>query len=173
MFKTKYFATVALAGLFAGQVAMASDVLPSTDSTFRMWGEEGDWKVMVDEGRNTCLTERVFENGGVIQMGLTKDHEFGYFGVFTKDADVKKKQEIILSLGGNLYSADARGKTKNLADGYVGGYLLTDNPNFVDDVMNQKEMIVYPEETYAWIVSLDGTKKAIEAARKCNMEAGG
>lgn len=170
--KTNFFAAATVIGLLASQVAVASDVLPSSDSTFRMWGEESGWNVMVDEGRNTCLAERVFENGGVIQMGLTRDHEFGYFGVFTKNAEVKKKEDIILSLGGNLYTGEARGKTKNLADGYVGGYVLTNNPNFVNDVMNQREMIIFPEETYAWLVSLDGTKKAIEAARKCNMEAG-
>ncbi|MDV7144314.1 hypothetical protein R3X27_16655 [Tropicimonas sp. TH_r6] len=174
MRKTALFTAATVVGLVASQAAFASDdVLPSSDSTFRAWGEESGWNILVDEGRNSCLIERMYENGGVIQMGLTKDHEFGYFGVFTKNAEVKNKEDIVLSLGDNLYSAKARGKTKNLADGYVGGYLLTNNPNFVEDVMRQREMLVFPKETYAWLVSLDGTMKAIEAARKCNMEVGG
>lgn len=174
MRKTNFVATASVIGLMASQAALASDdVLPSSDSTFRAWGEESGWNILVDEGRKACLIERVDENANVIQMGLTKDHEFGYFGVFTKNAEVKNKEDIVLSLGGNLYSAKARGKTKNLADGYVGGYLLTNNPKFVEDVMKQREMIVFPEETYVWVIGLDGTMKAIEAARKCNMEVGG
>lgn len=173
MFKTISFTLAATLGLIAGQAAFASDdVLPSADSTFRAWGEESGWTILVDEGRNACLIERMDDNENVVQMGLTGDHEFGYFGVFTKNAEVKNKEDIILMLGDNLYSAKARGKTKNLADGYVGGYLLTNNPKFVEDVEKQYEMVIFPEETYAWIVSLDGTMKAIEAARECNMEVG-
>ncbi len=48
---------------------------------------------------------------------------------------------------------------------------MKNNPAFVDDVMNQTEMFVFPEKNYTFIVKLDGTKKAIEAAKKCNMEA--
>lgn len=174
MFKFKHAAIAVITTLFAGQAAIASDVLPSADSTFRMWGEEAGWNIMVDEGRNACLIERMDENANVIQMGLTKSHEFGYLGVFTQNAKVKSRKEpIVVSLDGNLYYGEARGKTKNLADGYVGGYLLTNNPKFVEDVMQKHEMVVFPEETYVWIVSLDGTLKAIEAARKCNMEVNG
>ncbi len=174
MLKTISFALAATLGLMAGQTAYASDnVLPSSDSTFRAWGEEAGWTILVDEGRNACLIERVDQNENVVQMGLTKDHEFGYFGVFTKNAEVKNKEDIVLSLGDNLYTAKARGKTKNLADGYVGGYLLTNNPHFVEDVMKQYEMLIFPEETYAWIVGLDGTMKAMEAATECNIEVGG
>ncbi len=172
MRKTK-FIPIAFA-LATSQAAFASDdVLPSSDSTFRAWGEESGWNILVDEGRNACLIERLDEFGNVTQMGLTKDHEFGYFGVFTKNTEIRNKEDIVLSLGGNLYSAKARGKTKNLSDGYVGGYFLTNNPAFVEDVMKQREMLIFPEETYSWVVGLGGSMKAIEAARKCNMEVGG
>lgn len=157
-----------------GQTAYALDsVLPSSDSTFRARGEQAGWTILVDEGRNARLMERMDENEKVIQMGLTTDHAFGQFRVFTKNAEVKNKEDIVLSRGDNLYTAKARGKTKNLADGYVGGYFLANTPHFVEDVMKQHEMLIFPEETYAWIVSLDGTMKAIEAAMECNMEVGG
>ncbi|MDV7143744.1 hypothetical protein R3X27_13740 [Tropicimonas sp. TH_r6] len=174
MMKTRYLAAAVITALATSQAASASDVLPSSDSTFRAWGEESGWNIMVDEGRNACLIERQDENNNVVQMGLTKDHEFGYLGVFTQNAEVKnRKKPIVLSLDGNLYSAEAQGKTKNLADGYVGGYFLTNNPNFVEDVMKKYDMIVFPEDSYAFTVSLEGTLKAIEAARKCNMELNG
>ncbi len=170
----KRLASATVAAVFATQAFAASDVLPSKDSTFTSWGEESGWTIYVDEGRGACLIERVDENANVVQMGLTKDHAFGYLGVFTQNAEVKnRKKPIVLSLDGNLYSADAKPKTKNLADGYVGGYFLTNNPGFVDDVMKKYDMIVFPEDSYAFTVSLDGTLKAIEAARKCNMEQNG
>ncbi len=39
--------------------------------------------------------------------------------------------------------------------------------------MQKHETVVFPEETYVWIVSLDGTLMAFEAARKCNMDVNG
>ncbi len=174
MLKFSFLAPAAVATVFAAQAFAASDVLPSKDSTFTSWGEESGWTIYVDEGRGACLIERMDENANVVQMGLTKDHDFGYLGVFTQNAEVKnRKKPIVLSLDGNLYSAEAMPKTKNLADGYVGGYFLTNNPQFVEDVMKKYEMIVFPEDSYAFSVSLDGTLKAIEAARKCNMEQNG
>ncbi|WP_068113372.1 hypothetical protein [Tropicimonas marinistellae] len=175
MKKFTRLAATAIIGIVASHAVFASDeVLPSSDSTFRAWGEESGWNILVDEGRNSCLIEKMDENANVIQMGLTKDHEFGYLGVFTKNVDLEgRKEPIVISLGDNLYSGESRQKTKNLADGYMGGYVLTNNPNFVEDIMKQYEMVVFPEDTYAWIVSLDGTMKAIEAARKCNLEVGG
>jgi len=162
-----------LAGSLAASTAFASDgVIPSENDTFVKWGEESGWTIYVDENRGSCLIERVDENQNVVQMGLTQDHELGYLGVFTKN-DIGlsgKNEEIILSIDGKLYSAEAKKKTKNLADGYTGGYILANNPNFISDVMKKYDMIVFPEEEFAFTVSLDGTLKAIEAARKCNME---
>ncbi|MTH98594.1 hypothetical protein [Roseibium sp. RKSG952] len=160
---TAYFATTTFA---------SSDVIPSENDTFTNWGEESGWTIFVDETRGSCLIERMDENQNVVQMGLTKDHEMGYLGVFTKnDIGLKgKKEEIILSLDGNLYSAEAHKKTKHLAEGYTGGYILANNPQFVDDVMKKYDMTVFPEKEFAFTVNLDGTLKAIEAARKCNQE---
>ncbi len=168
----KTLKTATILSSFSATAALASDVIPSENDTFTKWGEESGWTIFVDDTRGSCLIERVDANANVVQMGLTKDHEMGYLGVFTKN-DIGlsgKKEEIILSLDGNLYSAEARKKTKHLAEGYTGGYILANNPNFVEDVMKKYDMTVFPEKEFAFDVSLDGTFKAIEAARKCNME---
>lgn len=167
--------SVILAALAAPAAIASNDVLPSQDESFAKWGEESGWTIYVDNGRKSCLIERVDGNANVVQMGLTKDHEMGYLGVFTQnDIGLKgNKEEIVLSLDGNLYSAEAHKKTKHLADGYTGGYILANNAQFVDDVMKKYEMTVFPEKEFAFTVSLDGTFKAIEAARKCNGEQAG
>ena len=148
----------------------AGDVLPKSGAEFTKWGEAEGWTVFVDQSRGTCLIERVDAAGNVVQMGLTSNHEFGYLGVFTQ-ADVKpKNNQVHLSLDGKQYYGDADAQTKRLKNDYKGGYILANNPNFVNDVMKKYVMTVYPEDANTFDVSLDGTFKAIEAARKCNEE---
>lgn len=173
IFKKFTFATVV--SILIAAPAVASDVLPSQSGTFTKWGEVEGFTIYVDEDRSSCLAERVDENGNVLQMGLTKDQEFGYLGVFTQtDIDVLEDgEEIKLSLDGIPFSGEARTKTGNLADGYQGGYVLTNNPNFVDAVQRRYEMVVFPENDYAFTVSLAGTFKAIEEARKCQASLSG
>ncbi len=165
--------TAATLAAFGATAAFASsDVIPSENDTFSKWGEESGWTIYVDDTRGSCLIERVDENNNVVQMGLTKDQEMGYLGVFTQnDIGLKgKKEDIILSLDGNVYEAKAYKKTKHLAEGYTGGYILANNPQFVEDVMKKYDMTVFPEKESGFTVSLDGTLKAIEAARACNTE---
>lgn len=162
--------TLATLAATASYAVNAGDVLPKDNATFTKWGEVEGWTVFIDESRGTCLIERVDANGNVVQMGLTSNHKFGYLGVFTK-ADVKPKNNTVhLSLDGKQYYGDADAQKKRLADGYKGGYILANNPNFVEDVMKKYVMTVYPEDANTFDVSLDGTFKAIEAARKCNEE---
>ena len=56
----------------------------------------------------------------------------------------------------------------NITAGYSGGYVLSDSPQFVKDIEQQYEMVVFPEKEYAFVVDLTGTKKAIALARECN-----
>lgn len=152
--------------------AMASDVLPKDNAEFEKWGEESGWTIYVDKSRDSCLIERVDENKNVVQMGLTKDKEFGYVGVFTlADVDLSDNR-VHLSLDGKRYWGDANVAPKRLAGGYKGGYLLANNPDFVDDIMEKYVMTVEPEDKNAYEVSLDGTFKAIEKARECNAAVG-
>jgi hypothetical protein len=61
----------------------------------------------------------------------------------------------------------------NITKGYSGGYVLSDDPQFVTDIAQQYEMVVFPEKEYAFVVNLAGTKKAIEMARECNAKQTG
>ena len=76
----------------------------------------------------------------------------------------------MIALGENIYTSEATINSETLSDGYVGGYILADNAQFIDDIMTKYPMIVFPEASYAFEINLDGTFKAIEAARKCNEE---
>ncbi|CUH42618.1 MULTISPECIES: hypothetical protein [Ruegeria] len=166
--------TSAAIALGTACVALADDgVLPKDNAEFEKWGDESGWTIYVDKSRNACLIERVDENENVVQMGLTADKEFGYVGVFTK-ADVEfKDNKVHLRLDDKAYVGDATAAPSNLARDYKGGYLLANNPNFVDDLQKRYVMTVMPEDANTFDVSLDGTLKAIDKARECNSAVAG
>ena len=172
---TRFHMLAAAAGIAACSVSTgfaAEAVLPTADSVFTKWGEAEGWTVYVDETRKSCLIERIDDAGNVVQMGLTQDHDFGYVGVFTQ-ADLgfdSGKEKVILSLDGNLYEGEIQRKTKNLSDGYKGGYVLSQNAQFIEDLQKKYEMTVNPEHQNSFTVSLAGSLKAIEAARDCTKE---
>ena len=163
MFGTKQ---IAVAAILSATLATAAGA-----ETYEKYGEVEGWKVFVDEEKKSCLIEAVDSAENVVQMGLTKDRSVGYLGVFTKaKTNIKKgdKEGVAILLGENVYLGEVTGMRGNITKGYSGGYVLSDSPEFVKDVEQQYEMVVFPETEYAFIVDLTGTKKAIELARECN-----
>lgn len=171
--KTLITAACAATVLTATSAFASDNVLPGNDG-FTKWGEAEGWTVFVDNERKSCLIERMDANENVVQVGLTKDKKYGYVGVFTKaDIGLKSgKEKMILLLDDVLYEGKAHKKTKHLTEGYTGGYILANNPEFVSDFENKYEMVVFPKKEFAFVVSLAGTKKAVEAARTCIQEQG-
>jgi hypothetical protein len=106
-------------------------------------------------------------------MGLTKDRGVGYLGVFTKaETSIEKgdKELVAVLLGDNLYVGEVTGMRGNITEGYSGGYILSDDPQLVEDIAQQYTMVVFPETSFAFEINLAGTKKAIEMARECNKQ---
>ena len=130
---------------------------------------------LCDRSRNSCLIERVDAQGNVVQMGLTEIKAIGYLGVFTQaDIDLKPGEDpVIVAFDDALFTGTATRVSKHLPDGYKGGYMLTDDPGFVDLVQRKYEMVVFPGEAYAIVINLDGSLKAIDAARDCFTDLNG
>jgi hypothetical protein len=138
--------------------------------TFQLFGEVEGWKIFVDNEKQSCLIEKIDDAENVVQMGLTEDKSVAYLGVFTKgDTNVKKgsNEPVAILIGENLYLGDATGMRGNITAGYSGAYVLSDNPQFATDVAQQYTATVFPEKEYAFVINLEGTKKAIEMARDC------
>ena len=166
---TKRYFVGALAALIAGTGLAVAD-------EFLLFGEVEGWKVYADTTKSSCLIEKIDELENVVQMGLTEDRGVGYVGVFTKaETSIKRgdKEAVVILIGENIYAGEATGMRGNITKGYSGGYVLSDDPQFVTDIAQQYEMIVFPEKEYTFAVNLDGTKKAIEMAQKCNTEQAG
>ncbi|SLN38422.1 hypothetical protein PSA7680_01893 [Pseudoruegeria aquimaris] len=151
--------------------ALAAAAVPALAATYTKFGEVEGWKVYADAERKSCLIERVDALENVIQMGLTEDRGVGYVGVFTKaDTNIKKgeKEAVAILIGDHIYLGEATGMRGNITEGYSGGYVLSDDPQFATDIAQQYQMIVFPETEYAFVVDLTGTKKAMEMAAACN-----
>lgn len=163
MLKTKSVATTAAAILFVASSAGAD--------TFQKFGDVEGWNVFIDNEKKSCLIEKSDDAGNVVQMGLTTDRGVAYLGVFTKaKTGIKsgQKEAVLVDIDGNLYVGEATGMRGNITKGYSGGYVLSDDPQFIDDIARKYVMTVWPEEEYTFSVNLEGTFKAIEMVRECN-----
>ena len=153
--------------------AVTATGVAAEEAPFLKYGEVEGWGIFIDTAKSSCLIEKTDDLGNVVQMGLTKDRSIGYVGVFTTaETDIKKDdtQAVLISLDGNLYAGEAKGMRGNITKGYTGGYVLSDDPQFVDDLARKHVMEVFPEKAYGFSVNLAGTYKAIEMARACNQE---
>ncbi len=161
----RIFALGAVFGLLTSTAAWAD--------TFERYGEVEGWKVFIDNEKKSCLIEAVDDSENVVQMGLTEDRSIGYVGVFTKaKTNIKRgeKEAVAILIGDNIYVGEATGMKGNITKGYSGGYVLSDDPQFADDLAKQKVMVVFPEKEFAFTVDLTGTYKAMEMARECNQK---
>jgi hypothetical protein len=159
-----------VAGAF---VAAAFATAATAADTFDKYGTVEGWTVFKNVTDSTCLMEKVDSAKNAVQMGFTKDTNFGYVGVFTMaETGIKRgdKNAVAILLGDEIYTGEATGMRGNVTSGYTGGYVRTNNPNFVDDIMGQYTMVVFPEKEYAFTVDLKGTFKGIEMVRKCQSE---
>lgn len=157
------FALVAVLALGASQ-AVAQD-------KFAFYKTVEGWNIFKDSEKLSCFIEKSDELGNVVQMGLTQQRDVGYVGIFTQAETgivAGEEKEIGIILGDNVYLGQSTGMNGNITEGYSGGYVLSDDPNFVNDVKQQYEMVVFPETDFAFSVNLAGTKKAIEAAAECH-----
>ena len=139
--------------------------------TFEVYGEVEGWTIYADNGNLSCLIEAVDSSENVVQMGLTEDRSVGYLGVFVKgetEIENGNTEAVAILIGENIYLGEATGMRSRITEGYTGGYVTSDNPNFVKDIEQQYQMIVFPETNYSFVVDLRGTKKAIAMARECN-----
>jgi len=157
---------------FAAATMVATITATSAGAeTFKKFGEVEGWKVFIDNEKMSCLIEKVDEAENVVQMGLTTDRNVAYIGVFTKGkTDLKSgdKEGVVIDVDGNLYLGTTTAMRGNITKGYSGGYVLSDDPQFIEDIARKYVMTVFPQKNYAFAVNLEGTFKAIEMARECN-----
>ncbi len=164
-----FFGAMAIGAIVIGNGASA-DVLHPGNGEFTNKGAVGPWTIYADHDRGSCLIEGVDPAGFVVQMGLTDNEKVAYVGVFSKtyfeDAG-NSKSDISITVNGRAYTGEMTEMRRKLEDGYRGGYVLANNPDFVRDIQKGHHMMAKPEKGTGVIINLDGTYNAIEAAKDC------
>lgn len=171
--KTLIACTLAIAVTGASAAVAQQGVLAPGDDVFVEYGKVGGWTIYGDQDRGTCLIEGVDDNGNVVQMGLTDQAGVGYLGVFTRQ-DVRIKdgalRDVTIVVNDHIYRGTAQEMKRNVSDGYQGGYVLVDNPDFLRDLQEGLFLTAWPEANDGGgvVVDLKGSHKAITEAIACN-----
>ncbi len=162
-------ALTAIMTLAAAPVLAANeDVLPVATDEIAKYRNVGEWTVHENRTRGTCFISRSDDAGNLVQMGLTKNAEYGYIGIFRKGADVTEDDEMVaILINDTLYVGDAEKLVHGASGGYKGGYVLANDKQVRLDLERASEMIVFPESPYTVTVDLTGVRKAIFHAREC------
>lgn len=170
----KYLLASAIA-CFSTAAWSDSAVLSPGSHNFTEEGKVGIWTVYADNDRQSCLIEAQDSNGSVVQMGLVSDHQLAYVGVFTQnDMDMKEEGgEVSIIVNGNRYSGTATTLDRDIANGYRGTYIETNNPDFIRDLEHGETLLAYGEDGEGIGINLIDTAKAIEAGKACNAAMAG
>lgn len=162
--------------IFAAAPVLAADedVLPLNTDEIADYRDVGEWRVRENRTRGTCFISRSDEFGNLVQMGLTKNAEYGYIGIFKKGADVTEGDvKVSIVLNDNRYVGNARKLVHGASGDYKGGYILANDKQVRLDLESAREMVVFPEAPYTVTVDLKGVRNAIYEARKCTRELQG
>ena len=159
--------TLATGGI--AQAVEMSDIVPAHDDTLETYKKVGEWTVLANKTRGDCLIERSDDMGNAMQMGLVKGGGAVYLGVFTKQpADIQPNTPIQIAVDGQVYAGESYGvKAGTVSGDYKGGYVLSQDPAFVNAIAQGRELVAFPEKKGVFIVDLTGTHRAIEEARAC------
>lgn len=152
-------------------LAATEDVLPVSTDEISTYRGAGEWTVRANETRGTCFISRSDDEGYLVQMGFTKNSQYGYVGIFKKGADVGEKDEAVaIAINGNLYIGSVKKLVHGASGGYQGGYVVTNDRQLRLDLESQNEMVIFPESPYTVTVNLKDVRNAIFEARKCTRE---
>ena len=164
----------ALALAIATPLAAATDdVLPTRGDDISKFRDAGAWTIRANNTRGTCFASYKSESGAIVQFGFVEDESTGYLGLFSQNVNVtESEQGVAFIANGNLYSGQATGVGASIADGYEGGYILVNNPDFVKDIEAGKELVVFPETPETYVVDMSGASAAVYEVRKCTTGLG-
>src|SRR6056297_1476926 len=90
-------------------LAADKNVLPRSSDEIAKYRNVGEWTVHENRTRGTCFISRADDSGNLVQMGLTKNTEYGYIGIFKKGVDVTEDDEMVeVFINDTLYVGSAK-----------------------------------------------------------------
>ena len=168
--------TIAVLLLGAATPALSADqdILPVNTDEIAQYRNVGEWVVHENLTRGSCFISRSDDAGHLVQIGLTKDNNYGYIGIFQKGAHLEEgTNDVAIVVNGNLYVGESKTVVHGASDGYEGGYVIANDKQLRLDLEQQKEMIVFPDKPFMVTVNLDHLRNAIYEARECTKKLQG
>ncbi|SDI45834.1 hypothetical protein [Aliiruegeria lutimaris] len=139
-------------------------------------GEVEGWNIFYNEATKGCFMETQQEPY-VVQIGTEMamlgegdTEKFGFLAVYTSgDVEIAdgEQREVKFDIDGAMFSGMATGAAR---EGFAGGYVVANNPNFGNDLAMKQTLTINPGMENAVEIDLTGTKMAMEATRECQKE---
>lgn len=165
---------VLLLGAATPALAADQDILPLNTDEIAQYRNVGDWVVHQNITRGSCFISRSDDAGHLVQIGLTRDSDYGYIGIFQKGVELEEgTNAVAIVVNGNLYVGESKTVAHGASEGYQGGYVLANDKQLRLDVEQQGEMIVFPDKPFTVTVNLDHVRNAIYEARECTKKLQG
>lgn len=144
------------------------DILPASADEIKLYRNVGNWSVHENLTRKSCFISQADDKGFLVQMGMAKGNEFGYVGIFKKDADIPEGDKAVAILvNDHIYSGQTNNVTHGISGNYVGGYIVANNLDLRYDLKNSDDMIIFPDTDFNLSVSLKDARNAIFEAQEC------
>ncbi|SFL45383.1 hypothetical protein SAMN04488042_101258 [Shimia aestuarii] len=167
--QTLFSGVAAASMMMAASLAYAADetVLPTKGDAIETYWSAKFWTIFKNNTRQSCFIEWRSENS-VVQAGLTPDQNSGYLGAFVKGYEPPEgAHEITIALNDKLYVGNAITESRAISGGLKGGYIVFDNPNFVNDLEEAREFVAFRGSPRSMTVKVKTPKNAIDRARDC------
>lgn len=165
---------VLLIGAALPALAADPDVLPLNTDEIAHYRDVGDWVVHENRTRGSCFISRTDDAGHLVQIGLSKDSDYGYIGIFQKGIQLEEgTNAVAVLINGNIYVGESKALVQGASDDYQGGYVIAKDEirkQLRLDLESQSEMIVFPDKPYTVTVNLDHVRNAIFEARECTQK---
>lgn len=154
--------TIFLGGLFVLAAGAAA-------ADGHVFAQEAGWNVINSEALGGCLMEQTQDSGIQVQFGINGKRELGYVALFAReDLGLPDGETRVanFNIDGALFEGE--GQTV-VTDGFEGGFLYFNNPNFINDIINGEKMVITTEAGTEVPVDLTGTKAAGDAVLACEV----
>jgi len=170
----KTFAYTALSAILVAAPALAADQTAEMEpdgEVYKLYGNAGGWEVWQNMSSKGCFLQDRENYGNLVQMGLRSDDPSSQFiGVWNQESEILapgQTTEVTMTVDGTPYNFEAKANESPVTEGYHGAYTFLNNPAFVSDVYDAKQMNVFINDDIQFVVDLNGTREGLQMVEEC------
>lgn len=132
------------------------------------WKKVGDWQIVIDKSTgNGCIMQKYFDDGTMLQFGMLPKRDAAFFAAYREDwKDIQggKKVQINYEFDGIPHKGQASGY---ISKPWYGGFVEVKDAEVMTQFAQKHMVKVTGHHGREFELSLDGTKKGVEALQEC------